>query len=286
MTEVLRVEQLTKAFGSHPVLRGVDLSVERGKTVCVVGASGSGKSTLLRCINFLEYPTSGRIFIEGRLVGHETRDRKGHVRTAYREAELGAIRTHVGMVFQHFNLFPHLTVEQNVMLAPMRVKGTKKAEARSRALATLERVGLADKRTAYPGRLSGGQQQRVAIARALAMEPAIMLFDEATSALDPELVGEVLLVMRRLSDDGVTMIVVTHELGFAYAVADWVVFLHEGVVHEAGTPQQVLVHPKEPRTRAFLKSVTAFRMPEPEETDTSRGGQASLEPASSTAIGR
>ncbi len=187
------------------------------------------------------------------------------------------------MVFQHFNLFPHLTVEQNVMLAPMRVKKTAKAEARSRALTTLERVGLVDKRAEFPGRLSGGQQQRVAIARALAMEPAIMLFDEATSALDPELVGEVLLVMRRLSDDGVTMIVVTHELGFAYNVADWIVFLHQGVIHEAGTPSEVLLHPKEPRTRAFLKSVTAFRMPEPEETNTPSGDKEPSESRSAQA---
>lgn len=265
--EVLRLEAVKKRFGTFSVLNGIDLSVSRGETVCIIGASGSGKSTLLRCINFLEYPTEGRILIEGKPVGRETRDRDGNVRVSYSESELREVRTEAGMVFQQFNLFPHLTVEQNVAIAPIKIRGLSREQALKRALANLERVGIAEKRGEYPSRLSGGQQQRVAIARALAMEPKLMLFDEATSALDPELVGEVLQVMRQLAQDGMTMLVVTHELGFAYNVAHRVVFLHAGLVHEEGPPEQVLTAPKQERTRAFLKGVSAFRMPDGPSSD-------------------
>jgi polar amino acid transport system ATP-binding protein len=269
VSEVLRLEDLTKAYGKAVVLKGIDLTVRRGETVCLIGASGSGKSTLLRCVNFLGYPTSGRIWLEGKLVGQEVTDRAGRKTMRYRESELCAVRTHVGMVFQQFNLFPHMTVEQNVMIAPIKIRGLSKAEARDRAALQLGRVGILEKAKSYPGQLSGGQQQRVAIARALAMEPAIMLFDEATSALDPELVGEVLLAMRQLAQDGTTMLVVTHELGFAYNVAHRVAFLHEGIIHEEGTPEEVLVNPRRPRTQEFLRGVTTFRMPDPKlETTT------------------
>ncbi|MFO1079185.1 MAG: amino acid ABC transporter ATP-binding protein [Reyranellaceae bacterium] len=261
--EVLRLEKLTKSYGATPVLRGIDLTVRRGETVCLIGASGSGKSTLLRCVNFLGYPTSGRVFLEGKLVGREGRDRAGNPVMSYRESELCAVRAHVGMVFQQFNLFPHMTAEENVMIAPIKIRGLGRAEARERARLHLGKVGILDKAGSYPGQLSGGQQQRVAIARALAMEPAIMLFDEATSALDPELVGEVLLAMRQLAQDGTTMLVVTHELGFAYNVAHRVAFLHEGQIHEEGPPEEVLVEPQKPRTREFLRGHTTFRMPEP-----------------------
>ena len=260
MAEVLRVENLHKRFGRLHVLRGIDLSVRRGETIVVIGASGSGKSTLLRCVNFLEMPDEGRISIEGRLIGRETR-RPGVM--AYSGRELNALRARVGMVFQQFNLFPHMTVEGNVMLGPMRLRGMSRAVARELAEENLRRVGILDKAREYPSRLSGGQQQRVAIARALAMEPSMMLFDEATSALDPELVGEVLLAMRRLSEEGMTMLVVTHEMGFARKVADRVVFLEDGRVHEEGTPQQVLLAPQRERTREFLRSHTLFRLPEP-----------------------
>ncbi len=256
-TEILRVEGLRKSFGSHEILRGIDLSVDEGETVVLIGASGSGKSTLLRCINFLEIPSAGRIVLRGRPVGTGSGGA-----TAYRERDLNEVRTRIGMVFQQFNLFPHLTVEQNVMIGPMKLKGLSRAQARERAQFQLGRVGIAEKAAQYPSRLSGGQQQRVAIARALAMEPSVMLFDEATSALDPELVGEVLLVMRELSRQRMTMVVVTHELGFAYNVADKVVFLHGGVVHEVGPPSRVLVEPQQERTRDFLRGFHLFRIPE------------------------
>ncbi len=276
MTEVLRLEGLTKSYGATPVLKGVDLTVRRGETVCVIGASGSGKSTLLRCVNFLGYPTAGRIYLEGKLVGREVTDRAGVATMRYRESELCAVRAHVGMVFQQFNLFPHMTVEENVMIAPIKIRGLSRQEARKRAALHLDRVGIPEKAGAFPGQLSGGQQQRVAIARALAMEPAIMLFDEATSALDPELVGEVLLAMRKLAQEGTTMLIVTHELGFAYNVAQRVIYLHEGTIHEEGTPEQVLVNPTKPRTQDFLRGVTTFRMPEPrlgpvDQASTSKG---------------
>ena len=263
MTEVLRLEGLTKSYGTVPVLKGVDLTVHRGETICLIGASGSGKSTLLRCVNFLGLPTSGRIFLEGKLIGREKTDRAGNKVMKYRESELNAVRAHVGMVFQQFNLFPHMTAEENVMIAPIKIRGLSKAQARELAALHLKKVGILEKSKSYPGQLSGGQQQRVAIARALAMEPALMLFDEATSALDPELVGEVLLAMRQLAEDGTTMVVVTHELGFAYNVAHRVAFLHEGTIHEEGTPEQVLVSPSKTRTREFLRGHTTFRMPEP-----------------------
>ncbi len=255
--EILRIEGLRKSFGDHEVLRGIDLTIQQGETVVLLGASGSGKSTLLRCINFLEVPTGGRIYLQGEAVG-----RVDGSRTVYRQRDLNQLRTHIGMVFQQFNLFPHLTAEQNIMVGPMKLKGLSRTEARERARFQLMRVGIAEKATQYPSRLSGGQQQRVAIARALAMDPSVMLFDEATSALDPELVGEVLLVMRELSRQRMTMVVVTHELGFAYNVADKVVFLHGGVVHEAGPPAQVLVEPRQERTREFLRGFHLFRIPE------------------------
>jgi polar amino acid transport system ATP-binding protein len=253
--EVLRLDGLTKSYGKAPVLKGIDLTVNRGETVCVVGASGSGKSTLLRCINFLGYPTAGRIYLEGKLIGREVTDRSGTKSMRYREAELCAVRTHVGMVFQQFNLFPHMTVEENVMIAPIKIRGLSKAEARERAAVHLQRVGISEKAAAFPGQLSGGQQQRVAIARALAMEPAIMLFDEATSALDPELIGEVLEVMRKLAADGMTMVIVTHEMAFAAQVADRVVVMDAGRIIEEGHPDVIFKAPAQARTRAFLRAV-------------------------------
>lgn len=259
MTEVLRVEKLSKCFGALQVLQSIDLTVDEGETVVLLGSSGSGKSTLLRCLNFLEVPTTGCIWLNGRQVGEQS---GGQVR--YREQELTAIRAQVGMVFQQFNLFPHLTVAENIMLAPMKVRGLSRQKARERALEELARVGIADKADQYPARLSGGQQQRVAIARALAMDPQVMLFDEATSALDPELVGEVLEVMRRLSRDRVTMVIVTHELGFAYHVADRVVFLHQGRIHEQGKPSEILINPVQERTREFLNGHDKFRLPHAE----------------------
>jgi polar amino acid transport system ATP-binding protein len=258
MDEVLRVEGLHKSYGSLHVLRGVDLTVRRGEAVVVLGASGSGKSTLLRCINFLEMPNGGRIHIEGRPVGTEGRDG----RVSYGNRELCALRMRIGMVFQSFNLFPHMTVERNVMIGPMKLRGMSETDARRIAEAQLHKVGILEKAKQYPSQLSGGQQQRVAIARALAMEPSMMLFDEATSALDPELVGEVLLTMRKLIDEGMTMVIVTHELGFAYNVADRVVFMDSGAIHEEGTPQEVLLNPRKQRTREFLGSHTLFRLPD------------------------
>jgi polar amino acid transport system ATP-binding protein len=261
MTEVLRVEGLRKSFGEHEVLRGIDLTVSQGETVVLLGASGSGKSTLLRCVNFLEQPTAGRVYFRGTPVG-TAKEGTDPVQVSYRDRDLNELRTHIGMVFQQFNLFPHLTVEQNIMIGPMKLRGLKREEARERAHFQLKRVGIAEKASQYPARLSGGQQQRVAIARALAMEPDVMLFDEATSALDPELVGEVLMVMRQLSQERMTMIVVTHELGFAYNVASKIVFLHQGVIHEEGPPERVLVAPSQERTREFLRGFHLFRIPD------------------------
>lgn len=261
MESVIEVKDLHKYFGKLEVLKGINLSVNKGETVVILGASGSGKSTLLRCMNLLEIPDTGTLRFDGSVVG----SRSANGKTTYREADLCSLRRRVGMVFQQFNLFPHLTVEQNVMVAQMKVLGLSKDEARAKARVQLEKVGLIAKAENYPSRLSGGQQQRVAIARALAMEPAVMLFDEATSALDPELVGEVLATMKQLSVDGMTMIIVTHELGFAYNVADRVVFLHQGKIHEQGAPEEVLVHPKTERTRDFLRSHSTFRLPEPND---------------------
>ncbi|MFB6665850.1 amino acid ABC transporter ATP-binding protein [Streptomyces globisporus] len=241
-----------KHFGKLEVLKGIDLTVERGQVCCLLGPSGSGKSTFLRCINHLEKIDGGTLAVEGELVGYRRRGARLH---ELREKEIAAHRRDIGMVFQRFNLFPHLTAEQNVMEAPVRVSGTSTAEARAEARQLLEKVGLADRAGHYPAQLSGGQQQRVAIARALAMKPKLMLFDEPTSALDPELVGDVLDVMRQLAADGMTMVVVTHEIGFAREVGDTAVFMDDGVVVEAGDPRHVLVDPEQERTRAFLSKV-------------------------------
>ena len=242
MSTVVTVTGLHKRFGENHVLRGIDLSVERGEVVCIIGPSGSGKSTLLRCVNLLEKPSDGRITV----LDQEITDP---------DCDIDLARTRIGMVFQSFNLFPHMTVLENICIAQRKVLKRPAQEAESRARALLARVGLAEKESAYPSQLSGGQQQRVAIARALAMDPAVMLFDEATSALDPELVGEVLNVMRSLADEGMTMLVVTHEMGFARNVASRVVFMDGGVVVEQGPPEQVIGNPREDRTRRFLTSV-------------------------------
>jgi ABC-type polar amino acid transport system ATPase subunit len=238
---MLRLEGVHKSFGGLHVLRGVDLDVGRGEVVCVIGPSGSGKSTLLRCINLLEPPDDGRILLEGKEI---TRGRGG--------GDTDFVRRRVGIVFQEFNLFPHKSAIENVTTAQEKVLGRKRADARDKAEALLARVGLADKVHEYPDRLSGGQQQRVAIARALAMDPHVMLFDEVTSALDPELVKEVLDVMRELAGEGMTMVVVTHEMGFAREVADDVVFMDEGLVVERGRPADLLERPREERTKRFL----------------------------------
>ena len=239
-----------KSFDGNKVLKGIDLDVRKGQVVCLLGPSGSGKTTLLRCINQLETIDGGRIWVDGDLMGYQ--DRAGRLHHLTGKA-IAAQRREIGMVFQRFNLFPHKTTLENIMEAPIQVKGEKRAQARERAVALLERVGLQDKPSAYPAQLSGGQQQRVAIARALAMQPKLMLFDEPTSALDPELVGEVLAVMRELARDGMTMIVVTHEMSFAREVADHVVFMDDGVVVEHGDPASVINNPQHARTRSFLR---------------------------------
>ena len=249
MAAMIEIRDLRKHFGSVEVLKGIDLDVQAGKVVCVIGPSGSGKSTLLRCINHLERPDAGYILVNGQFVGYRLVGDRLH---EVREHDLCASRASIGMVFQRFNLFQNMTVLANVTLAPRLARGVDRREAERKALALLERVGLASKKDRYPNRLSGGEQQRVAIARALAMEPRVMLFDEATSALDPELVGEVLDVMRSLARDGMTMLVVTHEMSFARDVADEIVFMDQGVVAERGPPSQVLQAPREARTREFL----------------------------------
>ncbi|MFE2876412.1 amino acid ABC transporter ATP-binding protein [Streptomyces roseus] len=249
---MLHARNVRKHFGKVEVLKGIDLTVERGQVCCLLGPSGSGKSTFLRCINHLEKIDAGSLAVEGDLVGYR---RHGHRLHELREREVAAHRRDIGMVFQRFNLFPHMTALDNVMEAPVNVSKASRAQARQDAERLLEQVGLADRAGHYPAQLSGGQQQRVAIARALAMKPKLMLFDEPTSALDPELVGDVLDVMRQLAADGMTMIVVTHEIGFAREVADTAVFMDEGVVVEAGDPGQVLLHPEQERTRAFLSKV-------------------------------
>ena len=245
-------EKVSKNFGTNKVLRGISLEVGRGQVLCIVGPSGSGKSTFLRCINHLERVDGGRLSIDGELVGYR---QKGGKLYELKLSEAAFQRREIGMVFQRFNLFPHLTAMENITLAPIRVKGLSKAKATARAKELLERVGLGDKGDAYPAHLSGGQQQRVAIARALAMDPKLMLFDEPTSALDPELVGEVLEVMKELARSGMTMVVVTHEMGFARDVADTLVFMDEGVVVEAGPPREVLNNPRHQRTQEFLSKV-------------------------------
>ncbi|QUX25793.1 amino acid ABC transporter ATP-binding protein [Nocardiopsis sp. MT53] len=245
-------ENVHKSFGRLEVLKGIDLQVRRGEVMCIIGPSGSGKSTFLRCVNHLEKLTAGRLWVNGELMGY--RQKRGRL-YELRETEVAAQRSDIGMVFQRFNLFPHLSVLGNIIEAPVQVKRVPKAQATAKAMELLERVGLPDKAAAYPDQLSGGQQQRVAIARALAMEPSLMLFDEPTSALDPELVGEVLDVMRDLAENGMTMMVVTHEMGFAREVGDSLVFMDDGVVVEAGAPAEVLGNPQHERTRAFLSKV-------------------------------
>lgn len=253
---ILRVTGLEKSFDQLRVLHGIDLSVQPGERIAIIGGSGSGKSTFLRCLNFMEMPTSGVIELDGRVLGQET-GQKGKRR--YTEKELCAVRERLGMVFQQFNLFPHMTVIENVMEGLVTVKGVRKGEARGKAALQLEKVGLSDKLDVYPSRLSGGQQQRVAIARALAMEPEILLFDEPTSSLDPELVGEVLRVIRQLAEEGRTMLLVTHELGFAYHFATKVIFLADGKFHEVGTPDEVLKNPRQSRTKSFLDRFGEFK---------------------------
>jgi polar amino acid transport system ATP-binding protein len=249
---MVKAEAVHKSFGRLDVLRGVTLEVQPGEVLCILGPSGSGKSTFLRCINHLEKIDGGKLWVDGRLVGYRLSGTKLY---ELRDAEVCRERAEIGMVFQRFNLFAHMTAIENVMEAPVRVKRQSKGEARRRAVELLERVGLADKLQSYPAQLSGGQQQRVAIARALAMEPKLMLFDEPTSALDPELVGDVLAVMRGLASDGMTMIVVTHEMGFAREAADRVVMMDEGVIIEEGTPEHFFRAPREERTKQFLSKI-------------------------------
>jgi polar amino acid transport system ATP-binding protein len=241
---MIKIRNLYKSFGHLEVLKGLDLDVDEGEVVVIIGASGSGKSTLLRCINFLEESDSGEIWVEEKLVHHTGSD-------------INAVRQEVGMVFQHFNLFPHMTVLENVIEGPVQVKKVPRKKAVIQAHGLLEKVGLSDKARSYPSSLSGGQKQRVAIARALAMEPKVMLFDEPTSALDPELVGEVLLVMEELAKEGMTMIVVTHEMWFAREAADRVIFMDEGVFLESGTPDKIFTEPEEERTKEFLSKILA-----------------------------
>ncbi len=239
---MIEVKDLKKSFGKLDVLRGISEKIEEQEVVCVIGPSGSGKSTFLRCLNLLEEPTGGEVYLDGERINAPGVD-------------IDKIRERLGMVFQNFNLFPHMTVLDNVTLAPVKVKGKNRAEAEESALKILETVGLSDKAASFPASLSGGQKQRVAIARALAMEPEVMLFDEPTSALDPEMVGEVLNVMKRLAEEGMTMVIVTHEMGFAREVADRVLFIDQGVVMEQGTPEELFGSPKNERTKSFLSKV-------------------------------
>ncbi len=255
---------VTKAFHGTQVLKGIDMDVHPGEVVCLLGPSGSGKTTFLRCINQLESIDGGRIWVDGDLMGYSDRGGTLHRLT---DKQIAAQRREIGMVFQRFNLFPHKTALENIMEAPIQVKGEKKAAVRERALALLDQVGLEDKPSAYPSQLSGGQQQRVAIARALAMQPKLMLFDEPTSALDPELVGEVLKVMRQLAKDGMTMIVVTHEMSFAREVADRVVFMDGGVVVEQGPPNEVISNPQHARTKSFLSRMRQEEQEHEQEAD-------------------
>lgn len=249
---MVKAEAVHKSFGALDVLKGIDLEVARGEVMCILGPSGSGKSTFLRCVNHLEQINAGRLWVDGEMVGYR---QDGDRLLTLSEKEIAEGRSAIGMVFQRFNLFPHMTAAQNIMLAPMKVRGVGRKEAKQRAGELLEQVGLADRGDTYPAQLSGGQQQRVAIARALAMDPKLMLFDEPTSALDPELVGEVLEVMRALAKGGMTMLVVTHEIGFAKSAADSVVFMDEGVIVESGPPGEVLGNPQHARTKAFLAEV-------------------------------
>ncbi|WSS24531.1 amino acid ABC transporter ATP-binding protein [Streptomyces sp. NBC_01190] len=249
---MVKAEGVHKSFGAAHILKGIDLEVAPREVFCLIGPSGSGKSTFLRCVNHLEQINAGRLWVDGELIGYRQRGDRLH---ELKDREVAAKRRDIGMVFQRFNLFPHMTAVENVMEGPVQVKRESKAVARERATRLLDRVGLADKAGSYPAQLSGGQQQRVAIARALAMEPKLMLFDEPTSALDPELVGEVLDVMRGLAEEGMTMIVVTHEMGFAREVGDALVFMDDGVVIESGHPRDVLTNPRHERTKSFLSKV-------------------------------
>ncbi len=238
---MIELKNLHKSYGNNEIIKGVDLTVDKSEVVVIIGPSGSGKSTLLRCVNYLEVPTSGTISIDGE--------------TITRKSNINDIRAEVGMVFQHFNLFPHMTVGQNITLAPINVRHQSKEEAQKIAKDLLARIGLSEKINAYPDELSGGQQQRVAIARALAMNPKVMLFDEPTSALDPEMVNEVLDVMKSLAESGMTMMVVTHEMGFAKQVADRVLFVDQGIILEQGSPEEIFEHPKQKRTQDFLAKI-------------------------------
>lgn len=251
---IVRVRNLSKSFGPVEVLNDISLDIEQGEVVCILGPSGSGKSTLLRCLNFIEEPTSGLVYIGDHVMGHRWTKNRNELQQL-RESEISVQRRDIGMVFQRFNLFPHMNVVENIIHAPKRLRGLGDREARQQAMELLASVGLADRATFYPRQLSGGQQQRVAIARALAMSPKVMLFDEPTSALDPELVGDVLGVMKKLALEGLTMAVVTHEMGFALEVADRVIFMDGGVIVEQGPPNEVLERPKHARTQAFLSRV-------------------------------
>lgn len=251
-TYILETEHISKSFGSLEVLKDINLKVKKGEVICIIGPSGAGKSTYLRSLNQLEKITSGKIFIKGDLFLHRENDKTVERIDKVKQQQL---LLEMGMCFQRFNLFPHKTALENVMLAPIAVKGENKEAAREEAMELLKRVGLEEKAEEYPNRLSGGQQQRVAIARALAMKPEIMLFDEPTSALDPELVGDVLTVMKDLAKEGMTMLCVTHEMGFAKEVADRVIFMADGIIAEEGTPEQIFNHPKNERTQNFLKSI-------------------------------
>jgi polar amino acid transport system ATP-binding protein len=251
-TPMVKAEAVHKRFGSLEVLKGIDMEVLPGQVVVLLGASGSGKSTFLRCINHLEKVNAGRLWVDGRLVGYR---QVGDKLYELKEREISKSRAEIGMVFQQFNLFPHMTALENICEAPCQVKKVSKDAARTRARELLDQVGLAEKADVYPAQLSGGQQQRVAIARALAMDPKLMLFDEPTSALDPELVGDVLEAMKQLAKDGMTMIVVTHEMGFAREVGDQVVFMDQGVVVEKGVPTEVFANPQHDRTKAFLSRI-------------------------------
>jgi polar amino acid transport system ATP-binding protein len=250
---MVRAEHVVKSFGSNTVLKDISLEVERGQVLCLIGPSGSGKSTLLRCINHLESIDGGRLWVEDELIGYRQRGDKLYEMSP---REVAAQRADIGMVFQRFNLFPHMTALENIIEAPMRVKHEKKSVAVKRAMELLDQVGLAHKAKSFPGHLSGGQQQRVAIARALAMQPKLMLFDEPTSALDPELVGDVLEVMKQLAESGMTMVVVTHEMAFARDVGDYLVFMDGGVVVEEGNPRDVITNPQHQRTKTFLSRVS------------------------------
>lgn len=249
---ILETQDIVKNFGNVHVLKGIDLKVKKGEVICIIGASGAGKSTYLRSLNQLEKITSGKIFINGELFLHRE---KGHTVDRLPKDKMKELLLEMGMCFQNFNLFPHKTVLENLMLAPTLVRKENKQEVMEEALKLLDEVGLSDKVNEYPSRLSGGQQQRVAIARALAMHPEIMLFDEPTSALDPELVGDVLEVMKKLAREGMTMLCVTHEMGFAREVADRVLFMDDGIIAEEGTPEEIFNNPKNPRTQSFLKSI-------------------------------